>query len=148
MDPLAVILISIAILLSVLHLMTRRSVQRATRASRHRSFRFARLAVRTWLQHQRNQAPEEPESLREAAKLIREECRRRRISEPQVVSVLLMPEGLERLEALGNLMPTEELNSVEIPPTLDPDRPSYEGVTDAPEPFDLPAALHRAATSR
>jgi hypothetical protein len=148
MDPLAVILISIAVLLSALHLMTRRSVARATRASRHRSFRFARLAVRTWLQHQRGQAPEEPDSLIEAAREIREECGRRHIAEPQVVSVLLMPEGLPRLEALGDLMPTEELNSVEIPPSLDPDRPSYEGVTDSPEPFDLPAALHRAATSQ
>ena len=104
--------------------------------------------MRTWLQHQRGQVSEEPGSLLEAAQLIRAECRSRGIAEPQVVQILLMPEGLPRLEALANLTPTEELNSVEIPPTLDPDRPSYEGVTDAPEVFDLPAALRRAATSQ
>ncbi len=148
MDPLGIVLASIALLLGVLHLMTRRSVDRATRAARHRTFRFARLALRTWLQQGRGQAPEESESLLDAARLIREECRRRGIREPKVVSVLLMPPGIERLDALGDLMPSEELNSVEIPPTLDPDRPSYEGVTDVPDSLEPSPSFDRAPSDR
>lgn len=166
MDPLGTVLIVIVLVFGVLHLMTRRSVDRATRRARHRSFRFARLALRTWLQHRRDQEPEEAESLLEAAKLIRHECKRRGVSEPRVVSVLLMPVGVERLEALAALAPTEELNSVEIPPTLDPDRnsldglsdrpsyeglsdrPSYEGISERDDPFDLPEFLKPAETSR
>lgn len=166
MDPLGTVLIVIVLVFGVLHLMTRRSVDRATRRARHRSFRFARLALRTWLQHRRDQEPEEAESLLEAAKLIRHECKRRGVSEPKVVTALLLPAGVARLEALEALVPTEELNSVEIAPTLDPDRgsldglsdrPSYEGITDRPsyegisdreDPFELPEFLKSAATSR
>ncbi len=176
MDPLGTILIVVVLVLGTLSLMTRRSVDRATRKSRHRAFRFARLALRTWVEHQRGGVPEDPpDSLLEAARLIRRESKRRGVKEPKVVSALLMPTGVKRLEALASLAPCEELNSVDVPPTLDPDRnsldgftdnPSYEGVTDPPpqegvtasssgegiserdDPFELPEFLKSAATSR
>ncbi len=77
MDPLGTVLIVIVLVFGVLHLMTRRSVDRATRRARHRSFRFARLALRTWRRHRRDQEPVGAESRLEAATLIRYEGKRR-----------------------------------------------------------------------
>lgn len=176
MDPLGTVLVVVVVVLGTLHLMTRRSVDRATRKARHRSFRFARLALRTWVEHLGAGVPEDPpDSLLEAARLVRKECKRRGVREPRVVTALLLPAGVKRLEALAALSPSEDLASVDIPPTLDPDRnsldgfadrPSYEGVTDSPsyagisdvpssdgisereDPFELPEFLKPAATSR